>query len=73
MHFDRGSLYMDVERERQMARHPRASGDPAQGTPWIPAYAAMTILPYARYVCSPECITRSRAFVIPGLVEQNPL
>ena len=33
MHFDRGSPYMDAEMERQVGRHPRASGDPAQGHP----------------------------------------
>jgi hypothetical protein len=31
MHFDRGSTYMDAEMARQVGRHPRASGDPAQG------------------------------------------
>jgi hypothetical protein len=31
MHFDRSSMYMDAERERKSACHPRASGDPAQG------------------------------------------
>ena len=33
MHFDRGSPYMDAEIERNIARHPRASGDPV---PWDP-------------------------------------
>ena len=33
MHFDRGSPSMDAEMERNIARHPRASGDPV---PWDP-------------------------------------
>jgi hypothetical protein len=33
MHCDRGSPYRDAARERQRARHPRASGDPALGHP----------------------------------------
>jgi hypothetical protein len=33
MHVDRGSPCMDAEMARTIARHPRASGDPAQGTP----------------------------------------
>jgi hypothetical protein len=39
---------------------PAQAGIQSQGTPWIPAYAGMTVLPYARDVCPPEYITRSR-------------
>jgi hypothetical protein len=38
---------------------PAGAGIQPRGTPWIPAYAGMTIPPCVRYVCTPECITRS--------------
>ena len=39
---------------------PAQAGIQPRGIPWIPAYAGMTIPACVRYVCTLECITRSR-------------